>query len=347
MIHRMATGAGLVCLAFLLAARVASAQATRMVGTAVGQVTVDGEPAEGVVVVLKGVDAAHTCETKTDEEGNFSCRLTVGRYELRVIIDKVVAHTREVEVLGGLRGEVGNPAFANRFDVPLLRAQESEEVRKQREEIEKRKANFSEAVALNEAGKPEEAVPLLEELVKRDPTQWAFHAQLGLAYAHLNRLEEAAASYEEALGLNPEDAGLHINLGGVYARLGHVEEAKKEFETAAELDPKNAGAAYFNLGLAFYKSNQTKAAIEPLRKATKIDPNRAVAFYLLGLCLYNNAEVKVEGNEIKTILLPGTRESFERYLALEPKGRFADDARAILQAIDTTVPASTKVGKKK
>ncbi len=328
----------ILLLTFLLAAGTAHAQ--ELVGVARGVVTVDGEPIEGAVVVLKSLETDQECETKSDVEGRYSCRLTAGPYELSVKIKETVAHTRKVEVQGGMRGDPETPTFSNQFDVPLMRAKETEEERKRRERIKNIKEEFTQAVELNEAGRYEEAAPILEGLIEKDPTQWAFLAQLGQAYSHLGRLEEATAQYEAALELNPTDAGLHTNLGGVYAKLGRVEEARKEFEKAAELDPRNAGAAFFNLGLIYYKNDNLKAAVEPFRKATEIDPQRAVAFFLLGMCLYNNAKVTMEGGEMKTTLLPGTRESFERYLALQPDGRFANDARSMLQAIQATASPS-------
>lgn len=331
---------GSLCLAIALGAAPTAAQSP-IAGTVVGTVTLDGEPLEGALVALKAVNSEKKCETKTDTEGKYSCHLTIGPYELSVTIEGNLAYTRQVEVRGGVRGDLDNLAFSNRFDVPLVtspeRQRQEEEARKRQEELKQLKANFNTAQELNDAGKYTEALPILQGLAKTDSAQWAVFAELARAYSHLNRLQEAEASYKQAIELDPTNASLHTNLGSAYAKMERVEEAQREFEIAAELDPANAGAAFFNLGLLLHKSNQLTAAIEPLRKATEIDPNRALAFYLLGLCLYNNAEVKMDGGEIKTILLPGTRESFERYLALEPKGRFADDARAMLQAIDATV----------
>ena len=48
-------------------------------------------------------------------------------------------------------------------------------------------------------GKPEEAVPLLRRAAELKPTSAEIHHNLGVAYAHGNRLDEAVASFREAL----------------------------------------------------------------------------------------------------------------------------------------------------
>ena len=99
--------------------------------------------------------------------------------------------------------------------------------------------------------------------------------------------------------------------------------------------------------MTLYNADQLAAAIDPLRKATGIDPERADAFYLLGVCLLSVMEYKMERGEVKMVLKPGTRESFEKYLALAPKGKFADKAKANLRELEAIVPSSVRVNNKK
>ena len=55
----------------------------------------------------------------------------------------------------------------------------------------------------------------------------------------------------------------------------------------------------------------------------------------------------MERGEVKMVLQPGTRESFEKYLVLAPKGKFAQLAKDNLQTIEAIVPASVSVKNKK
>jgi len=192
-----------------------------------------------------------------------------------------------------------------------------------------------------------DAVAALERASKLDPSQVAVWANLGRAYGLIDEDEKGIAAYRKAIELDPAQAGLHNNLGQLYVKLRRMDEAQQAFTKAAETDPAQAGAFFYNLGVTFYNAGDLAAALEPLRKATEIDPNRADAYYLLGVCLYNQAEFKQEGDQWVTVLKPGTREAFERYLQLQPNGKFAAQAQENLQVIEATIPASVQVKKKK
>jgi len=192
----------------------------------------------------------------------------------------------------------------------------------------------------------QEAIAAFQRAAEADPSQFAVWAQLGHAYSLAEQPEKGIEAYQKAIALKPEEAGTYNNLGQLYVKLGRTEEARKAFETAAQVNPAQAGQFYYNLGVTFYNGGDLPAAVEPLRKATEIDPKRADAFYLLGVCLYGTAESKIEGDVVKIELKPGTREAFEQYLALEPNGRFTDDAKAMLEAIELTAPSAIRVKKK-
>jgi tetratricopeptide (TPR) repeat protein len=183
----------------------------------------------------------------------------------------------------------------------------------------------------------------LERASELDPTQVAVWANLGRAYGLSGQDEKGIEAYKKAIELSPEEAGLYNNLGQLYVKLTRMDEAQQAFTKAAELNPEQAGAFFYNLGVTFYNAGNVAAAIEPFRKATEIDPDRADAFYLLGVCLYGQAEFKQEGDQWITVLKPGTRESFERYLEIAPNGKFAEMAKDNLQAIEATAPTSVNV----
>ncbi len=132
----------------------------------------------------------------------------------------------------------------------------------------------------------------------------------------------------------------------LYARSGRKDEARQMVDKGAQLNPLQGARYYFDLGAALYNAGDLKAALEPFRKVTEFDPKRADAFFYLGMCLYNQAEFKQEGGQWVTVLQPGTREAFGQYLALDPDGNFAKDAKDTLAAIEMTVPAAVRVKKK-
>ncbi len=339
---------GAVILGFLLmllvGAGTASAQGP---GTVTGVVTLDGKPVKDAVVMLKAADSDRTADSKTDKNGEYYIRVISGTYDAIVLINgKEVAKKPGIRVSGGLYGEPSSGVFRNKHNFPLQTGGNNPEAAKQQAEFEKQRTAYEHAAALNQAGKFEDALAELIPLAERDPDQWVVHAQMGVAYQGLKRYPEAETSLKKAIELDPQNGVLYTTLGQVYVKMGKMEEARQQFETAAQLSPEDAATAYFNIGVTLYNGNDLKSAGEWFRKATEADPARAEAYYLLGMCLYSQAQYKQEGQELKTIPAPGTQEAFQRYLDLAPTGKYAEEAKAALQALGASVPASVRVRKK-
>lgn len=100
---------------------------------------------------------------------------------------------------------------------------------------------------LNELGKKDEAVEMLQNLVKNKPDYYEGSCLLGELLCEQERFKEAANVYEAALRFRPEDFELYYNLGIVYTRLNEFDIAKQMYERAAEINHKLYGAHY-NLG---------------------------------------------------------------------------------------------------
>ncbi|MGH9789496.1 MAG: tetratricopeptide repeat protein [Candidatus Acidiferrales bacterium] len=349
--NKRITGFVVVAVFALATALAASAQhgvlgAVR--GWVIGQ---DGKPLVGAVVHFRNINTQQKQALKTDKSGEFfGTGLQHGDYEIRIEHQgKELAKIPKRLVYGGMQGNPNDISFRNEFKFDFSKApsqQQSEEAAKQSEEQKKSLDAFDKAVALNRDAKYEDALAELLPLMEKDPTQWGVHAQMGVAYQNLKRWEEAEASYKKAIELQPSNPTLYSNLGQVYVKMGKQEEARQMFDAAAQLSPEDAASAYYNIAVTFINAGDMKAAVDPLRKATELDPSRAEAHFWLGTALFNQSEYKTEGGEMKTIVPAGTREAFDRYLQLQPNGPHAADAKAMLEAIDATVPAAMRVRKK-
>jgi CheY-like chemotaxis protein len=98
---------------------------------------------------------------------------------------------------------------------------------------------------------------------------------------------------------------------------GNFDGAVADFQRAVE--SKETSVAQAGLGRALYDSNQPAAALEALLRAIEIDRRNARAYLTLG-------EIYMEQDR-----KPEARVAYERYLALEPNGRYARDVRSVLQ----------------
>ena len=110
------------------------------------------------------------------------------------------------------------------------------------------KSYFKIADLLRDLGKKDEAIQMLEHLVKTKPDCYEASCLLGELLCEQERFKEAANVYNAALIYNPGDFDLYYNLGIVYTRLSDFQMAKEMYEKAAAINHKMYGANY-NLGL--------------------------------------------------------------------------------------------------
>ena len=106
---------------------------------------------------------------------------------------------------------------------------------------------------------------------------------------------------------------------------------------------------YFNLGAILTNANTTNnsdmrtAAAQAFDKAIAADPARADAYYWKGTNLIGAATLQGD----KMVAPPGTAEAFQKYLELAPTGPHAEEAKAMLQGLGSTVETSYGTSKKK
>lgn len=157
---------------------------------------------------------------------------------------------------------------------------------------------------------------------------------MGAVHEAAGKYGEAAKVYQESVTLKP-DAGIYNNLGNDLAKSGKMPEAKAAYEKSAELDPAGAAKAYRNFGVVMFNAGTMKdsPAVDLLKKATELEPNNQQGWFLLGSALSANMVVKQEGEKITFIILPGTVEAFQKCIALDAKGAYADQSRAQLEEL--------------
>lgn len=102
--------------------------------------------------------------------------------------------------------------------------------------------NYGEA--LNEAGKAQQALPVLERAIAIDPARAGEELWSSLATAQMNLqdFEGARAAFERALQKNPEYANAHFGLGYIYFMRRDWPKAESYFRQAARLMPESEKA---------------------------------------------------------------------------------------------------------
>ena len=165
--------------------------------------------------------------------------------------------------------------------------------------------------ALLQAGYSEQALPYLNEMLRRTPDNAKALLAVGRIHLLAKRLPEARESIRRALTLNEDLPEGWNELGGVEAEAGNLAEALRHYEKALSVQPSfpyallNAAQAHSRLG------NET-AAEEMYRRALAADPKNGDAANGLGLLLAR------KGNTTEA------RDLFQRAISIR-----RDDASAI------------------
>jgi predicted Zn-dependent protease len=102
---------------------------------------------------------------------------------------------------------------------------------------------YDEAIALQQAGKLDEAVGKLEALVAAHPDFALAHAGLSAFYGKLNRHDEAIAQAQKVCELDPADPFSFMAMSLICQRAGRIAEAEQALAQAMELQWATRGGA--------------------------------------------------------------------------------------------------------
>ena len=123
-------------------------------------------------------------------------------------------------------------------------------------------------IALIAAGKPEEAIPMLEKALTLNPDRPGWYTgNLSVARACTGQTEEAITMMQEVFNSNPKDAESCRNLSWVLIYGGRHEEALSMAKKAATLKPAPEPFFYETLGFSYLVMGQYEEAIAAFEKA--------------------------------------------------------------------------------
>jgi tetratricopeptide (TPR) repeat protein len=303
----------------------------------------------GYPILIERQDIKATYKTKTDKKGTYVyVGLPAGDYKVTL-----QDPSGKTIFFIGQKVAMGDPT---ELDFDLVK--EAEALKKQQEadpEVQKRlqeeakaqkeftglKQTFDAATQLYADQKYAEAASTYEQAIPlaKGKNLAAVLAKTADSYGMAKQYDKSVDFFQKAIDANPADANLHINLGKVYADMGKIPEAQAEFQKSAQIDPTSAAKAYFNLGAIMYNQGKMDDAVESFKKATEIDPKYADAFFMEGRSLMGKLTLGPDG---KVVPAPGTAEALQAYLQLDPTGKYAGDAQAMLQSIQSAVQLEYK-----
>ncbi|WNZ49140.1 tetratricopeptide repeat protein [Leptolyngbya boryana CZ1] len=148
---------------------------------------------------------------------------------------------------------------------------------------------FSRGESAVTLGKPEEAMKIFDQILKRNP-QNSF-VRIGRARIYSTQKDYLAAEKElmQVLEFDHENALAHFYLGTVLALQEKYDEAIKTLEKAIQLGSKD-DATYFVLGSLLARVEKYDEAIKTLEKAIQLGSKDDSAFFYLGIALLHESE---------------------------------------------------------
>jgi len=209
----------------------------------------------------------------------------------------------------------------------------------------------NQAESLRTSGRPDEAIALLQQALKTNPSYAKTHNNLGCALRDKGQLAEATAEFERAIELNPEYILAHNNLGVVLSEQKRFDEALKAFGMALTIAPDNrntleylwqtglsagkmdevlkvllsieqAGKAnaeiYFRAGTIYSVDKKTEEAVKQFEKTVELKPEYARARGALGDELVRAARYKEAAEQFETAIKldPNDAEAMASYAVL-------------------------------
>ena len=295
-----------------------AAPASAQTGAVKGKV-VDGQgnPIDGAKITIQSAEsAARKHETKTNKKGEFfQIGLTPGNYKVSAEKDKLFQSF-------DIRVRLGDPIAVNFVLVPGAGPANSEEASKKAAAL---RAAFDEAVALNQAGKTDEAIAKFNEVIAGAPTCASCWANIGSIHLKANKYTEAEEAYKKALEVDPNLTAAYTGLMNVYNAQRKFDEAEKMAAEAAKRSADSAGGgnpdALYNQGVVQWNANKFTEAQAAFEGAIKADPNYAEAHFMLGKVFINMGKLAESAAE------------FETYLKLAPEGPNAKEAQTNYDAL--------------
>jgi arylsulfatase A-like enzyme len=128
------------------------------------------------------------------------------------------------------------------------------------------------------------AIPLLQQLIVKDPDAPVPYSQLGRSYVAMKEYGKAVPPLRKAAELNPDSATPHFQLAVALLANENVAAAVPELEIAVEKAPR-WDEAHLMLATAYVQTDRAREAITECEKVLEVEPDNYAALLLEGRVL--------------------------------------------------------------
>lgn len=178
-------------------------------------------------------------------------------------------------------------------------------------------------LGLLNAGRYDQAAPMLEGLLQANPRDRDALYNLGMVYSDQGRLDEARGLLRRAAEVSPDHTNSWVALGVAALRAHDKKEGERALDRAINLEPENPFALR-TLGTLHLMAGEFESATARLRDAVRLAPGDPIALLSLGQALIGQ-DTDESVTEADSVL--------HRLLQAAPHGEMAERAKDELRKI--------------
>lgn len=176
---------------------------------------------------------------------------------------------------------------------------------------------FKEAEKLKMEGKHEDAIKMVESIIRDDLFCTEAFEEIGDNYLSLREYDKAKKALKRALKLNGRSANANYLLGFLYSAMGDFKQSIKYLEISDNYE-SNHPEILRCLGWSLYHDGQRQRGVVLLERALNLSPRDSLILSDLGVCYLNSKKF----DRAATL--------FRRILEIEPEN---EKARECLNAV--------------
>jgi tetratricopeptide (TPR) repeat protein len=147
------------------------------------------------------------------------------------------------------------------------------------------------AISLEQNGQADQAIALLQTILKRNPRSAEAHNWLGVAYLQKNSLSTAADEFRQAVKLKPDFVRAYNNLGSTLAQAGDILQGIQILQEGLKHGPDDFQLR-LNLAMALRSKGDPDAALELFRALLRDHADSPELRYQYGQALRQKGDLE-------------------------------------------------------
>jgi predicted O-linked N-acetylglucosamine transferase (SPINDLY family) len=191
-------------------------------------------------------------------------------------------------------------------------------------------------LALQKAGRLEEAIASQRRALQLSPSIKGLHGVMASALQQLGQDEAAVGSYRRALAEDGHDPELHRGLSEALRSLGQSDDALASAQQAAALSPDSADT-YLTLAAALHAKQDFKGAADAFSRVLELTPDNLDARADHGHCLLRAGEYEAAAEAFAGVIErdpANVRAHIGRGSALRDQKKYEEAEKTLLHALE-------------